>query len=68
MLINKKIKKRKDMTKSAAKELSAEIFVLQSLRETAACFLFVALSLRLGLGKSCSEVFPVMATVFGCMI
>lgn len=50
------------MTKSAAKELS-EIFVLQSLRETAACFLFVALSLRLGLGKSCSGVFPVMATV-----
>lgn len=56
------------MTKLAAKELSAEIFVLQSLRETAACFLFVALSLRLGLGKSCSGVFPVMATVFGHMI
>lgn len=48
------------MAKQAAKELSGEIFVLQSLRETGACFLLVALSLRLGLGKSWSGVFPVM--------
>lgn len=48
------------MAKQAAKELSGEIFVLQSLRETGACFLLVALSLRLSLGKSCSGVFPVM--------
>lgn len=48
------------MTKQAEKELSAEIFFLQNLREAAAFLLLVVLSLRLGLEKSCSGVFPIM--------
>lgn len=47
------------MTKPTAEAPSVGIFVLQSLRETVACFLFVALSLRLSFGKSCSGAFPV---------